>query len=332
VKDIPDKIVGCKAVNDHLGQTAPTPLWHYTSYAGFQGIIESKRIWASEYRFLNDREELLHAKELAETLAEEEPEFIGEQFPARDTVKRAVKMVFNAGHLQDERHRVMVASFSASGDQLSQWRGYADDSRGVSIAFDLGHLRPPKEIGTTVTFAPCLYRQADKAALLKSAFAHYRDGIQNWWESLIATARLKAHATTLKIGLAQKLVQEHEPALRATLRHYHATLEFDLLRVAPLLKHESFHEENEWRLVLPLNPESGLPKSHAIEFRPARNTLIPYIAYPIAKPDEETLSTCVGLILGPGSHPAAEVAANLLLQKEKIRVLAKRSRVPYRPT
>lgn len=61
-----DKIVGCDAVNDHIGKPIPSTLWHYTSYAALQGIISSKRVWATEYRFLNDREEFLHAKELAQ--------------------------------------------------------------------------------------------------------------------------------------------------------------------------------------------------------------------------------------------------------------------------
>lgn len=33
-----------------------------------------------------------------------------------------------------------IACFSKEGDVLSQWRSYADDSRGVSIGFDLNKL------------------------------------------------------------------------------------------------------------------------------------------------------------------------------------------------
>jgi hypothetical protein len=56
---------GCVAVNDHISRPIPETLWHYTSFAGFQGIITSKQIWATEYRFLNDLEEFRHAKKLA---------------------------------------------------------------------------------------------------------------------------------------------------------------------------------------------------------------------------------------------------------------------------
>ncbi len=140
MNDSSDKIVGCDAVNDHISRPIPSTLWHYTSYAALKGIVSSKQIWATEYRFLNDREEFLHAKELAQKLAEEEPEYTGQAFPAREMLQKAVNVVFNTGYLHEERLRIMVASFSEEGDQLSQWRGYADDSRGVSIGLDLRKL------------------------------------------------------------------------------------------------------------------------------------------------------------------------------------------------
>jgi hypothetical protein len=70
----PKSIVGCDAVNEHVSKPIPSILWHYTTYAGFQGIVVSKKIWATEF---------LHAKELAQELVEQEPASTGEVFPAR---------------------------------------------------------------------------------------------------------------------------------------------------------------------------------------------------------------------------------------------------------
>jgi len=210
MNDLPEKIVGCEAVNDHVGKPIPSTLWHYTSHAALQGIVGSKRIWATEYRFLNDRQEFLHAKELAQKLVDEEPEYVGEKFPARQSVRDAVDMAFNTGYLHEERLRVMVASFSEEGDQLSQWRGYASDSRGVSIGFDLRNIRPPSEIGTAVTFAPCLYKKADKCALLKAVFAHYRNALQEWWETMMNVARKRQReGAVADPQFGQRLVAEH---------------------------------------------------------------------------------------------------------------------------
>src|SRR5437016_2137797 len=53
-------IVGCDTVSSHINKPIPSTLWHYTSHTGFQGIINSKKIWATEFRFLNDRQEFFH--------------------------------------------------------------------------------------------------------------------------------------------------------------------------------------------------------------------------------------------------------------------------------
>jgi hypothetical protein len=183
-----ETVTGCNAINEHVDRSIPSTLWHYTSCAGLHGIITSKCIWATEYRFLNDRQEFLHAKELAYKLADEEPEYAGQHFPAREYVRKAIDIAFSTGYLHEDRLRVMVASFSEEGDQLSQWKGYADDSRGVSLGLDLRGIRPPSNIGTSVVFAPCLYKDQQKRALLQGAFAHYKEGLLEWWESLCDAA------------------------------------------------------------------------------------------------------------------------------------------------
>jgi hypothetical protein len=325
-------IVGCDAVNSYINKPIPGTLWHYTSHAGFQGIISSKKIWASEFRFLNDRQEFFHTKELAVKLIDEEPESTGEAFPARDTLRSAVNIVFNSGYLNAERLRIMVASFSEEGDLLSQWRGYADNSRGVSIGFDLRGLRPPSEVRTTVTFAPCLYSQTDKSALLKTVFGHYRDRLQDWWDSIVKNARKESHAgTNPNPEFIRQVIAAHQKELDATIAYCHANLQFDFLRIAPLLKDESFCEEKEWRLVLPWE-YIFLPRRDTIEFRPTRDTLVPYIAYPLNMPGQEGPVFCKDVILGPGCHPSAAIGVNLFLQKQEISVLARPSQIPYRPT
>lgn len=326
----PKSIVGCEAVNEHTSKPIPSILWHYTTYAGFEGIILSKKIWATEYRFLNDREEFLHAKQLAQELVEFEPEFTGEVFPARDMLRKAVNIAFNTGYLHEERLRVMVASFTADGDQLGQWRGYAGNSTGVSIGLDLTGLRPPADIGTAVTFAPCLYKKDEKATLLKSIFAYYRSALQGWWDSVVQAAQKEKLAGTIDAEFLKRLIAEHAKEQQEVIAHAHTTLQFDLLRTAPLLKNESFSEEKEWRLVLPVEPIQ-MPTKHPMEFRHTRDTLVPYIAYPLNMPNQEGPIFCKDVVLGPGSHPSAMIGVNLFLRANEIPTLARQSKVPYRP-
>jgi hypothetical protein len=42
-------------------------LWHYTTLEGLKGILESKCLWATDYRHLNDYSELNHAVNILET-------------------------------------------------------------------------------------------------------------------------------------------------------------------------------------------------------------------------------------------------------------------------
>jgi hypothetical protein len=328
----PERTVGCDAVNEHVSRPIPETLWHYTSFAGFQGIVTSKTIWATEYRFLNDREEFLHAKRLADRLVDEEPEFVGYQFPVRDILRKAVGAAFNTGYLHEERLRVMVVSFTEEGDQLSQWRGYANNSRGVSIGLDVRHLRPPLLVGTAVTLAPCLYPEEDKRRVLKAIFAHHRKGLERWWNLIVDVAREE----TGKVGgmdpnLGRRLVAEHQPELNTAVAQADASLRFDLLRTALLLKNESFREEREWRLVLPLEP-IRLPSHHRLQFRYVADNLVPYIAYPLRSPNQDGPIPCKGVVVGPGSHPSARVGVNLFLHSEGIMLLALESKIPYRPT
>ncbi len=324
---LPSTFTSCDAVSEHINKPIPANLWHYTSFEGMLGILTSRTIWATEYRFLNDREEFLHAKNLALELVEEEPEVTDAGFSAREVLRKAVAVAFNTGVLHEERLRVMVASFSENGDQLSQWRGYARNSTGVSIGLDLRLLRPPVESGTLATFAPCLYRDSDKRLLLKAIFSYCRAGLQNWWDTLVKEAVAAGRSDP---AYAAELIKAHQKELHELLFQCHRDLQFDLLRVAPLLKNESFSEEQEWRLVFPIEA-SRLPSNYPFQFRAVRDTLVPYIAFPLLRANQDGPVQCTDLILGPGSHPSAEVSINMLFQTQKIRVLARQSKVPYRP-
>jgi hypothetical protein len=59
-----------------------------------------------------------------------------------------------------------------------------------------------------------------------------------------------------------------------------------------------------------------------------RDALVPYIAYPLLlKNQEGPILLCNDLILGPGSHPNAEVGVNLL-QTQCITTRVRASKMP----
>jgi hypothetical protein len=296
-----------------------------------QGIVTSKVIWASEYRFLNDQGEYLHAKRLAESVIDEQPETTASGCPLRELLRKTVNVAFNTGHLHEDRLRIMVASFSEVGDQLSQWRGYAGDSTGVSLGLDLRHLRAPSGIPTNETFAPCIYEDSKKRALLKAIFAECATGLERYWLATVESGTQKiAEQGIAHPGMIGQYVQASGRELNELLFRTHRELQYDLLRVAPLLKNESFSEEREWRLVLPIE-SIFLPTNRAIEFRPTSNTLIPYVAYPLLMRNQEGPINCTHVFVGPGSHPSATVGVNMFLARSGIPIPVLPSQIPYRP-
>lgn len=317
------------SLSDVLNRPIPKKLWHYTSVQGFQGIVTSKAIFATDVRFLNDRTEFIHAREIAAQVVEETDEYGTNFFPARDYSKKAVDLAFSAGPLSADQLQVFVASFSEAEDQLSQWRGYSQGSSGVSVAFDLTTLRPPAHIGTLVIFAPCIYKPEEKKTILRDALAHFVGESQGYWNKGFEAAKQNWPAGDL--GAGQALIDKimGSPEFKADLAAALVRTRTDLLRVAALSKDESFYEEKEWRLVLPISTDKATFKNPP-RFRAVNTTLIPYIAYPFS-PDPSAVQPIKDVILGPGSHPSAIQAALAFLKSLGISIEPRESKVPYRP-
>jgi hypothetical protein len=104
------------------------PLFHYTDMAGMLGILRTETIWFTSIFHLSDPSELAHTIEIALGILEEEAQ-------AGDRVVQAfcawmAHVLVKAG---GEIFGFYIASFSQTGDDLGQWRTYADDGRGVVL-------------------------------------------------------------------------------------------------------------------------------------------------------------------------------------------------------
>jgi DUF2971 family protein len=320
-------------ISDLLSTPIPERLWHYTSIQGFQGITTSKKIFATDLRFLNDREEFVHAQKLASEVVQEVPETTSNGLPAKEYSQKAVDLAFSTGPLQPSRLQIFVACFSAAEDQLSQWRGYSRGSSGVSLAFDLKALRPPADIGTLVSFAPCVYEVALKKKLIQHALHHFTDEVSAFWNGAVEAARglVTSGATAESVREIAERLRNPTNVSDFTKRLIDAThkTQVDLLRIAALLKNSSFHEEIEWRLVLPVSTAKE-SLQNPILFRPGSTTLIPYIAYPFSRNPDSPLPL-TDVILGPSSDANFVSAAQAFLRSEGIRLIPRQSEVPYRP-
>ena len=123
----------CDPFADKLtGKPVPPTSYHYTDDRGLRGILETGRLWFTDLFSLNDPSELNHGISLALKILENK---------ANESQKKEVrffcKMFDQAmtGSAKNFAH-FFVCCFSNIGDELGQWRAYADEGRGYAIGFD----------------------------------------------------------------------------------------------------------------------------------------------------------------------------------------------------
>lgn len=205
--------------------TPPETLHHYTSAQGLLGILSTGAVWATDLRYLNDPEEFRFARCLIATEARRRLETV-EVGLVREILSGAVD------DLEAHSMKAYVVSFSENGNLLSQWRAYAQRD-GFSIGFDSGALKGVKGCD----LVKCLY----------------------WTEGAQTSERMKAVHSFLDAWsatrsdsfteLAEAKAQGNSDFAEFGCRVARRFLMQDLVRLALVIKHPSYEEEREWRLM-----------------------------------------------------------------------------------
>ncbi len=118
-------------IQKFASQPAPSLIYHYTDDKGLRSILETGTMWLTDIFALNDPAELRHGIEhaiarIAESAKTGAPEF-------KLFARRFAKI--RDGGIERSAH-YFVACFSKNGDDLCQWRAYADDGKGFALGFD----------------------------------------------------------------------------------------------------------------------------------------------------------------------------------------------------
>jgi hypothetical protein len=303
------------SMQSHLKTPVPDQLWHYTSMNAMHSIVEHGEMYATDARFLNDREELIHAAEFADRLIQTQdypPEVI-------TFVRKHVASWFGVFLSFSNPFRNYVTCFTTHRDDLSQWRAYSGGSAGASIAIDLRDtaLRPH----------PCIYKDEEKAVYLMDIFAEmFKVGEMHFKadpilllppdESLPADVEVKFPGAEMNVkGAAIRLL-------------------VPIMNIIPLFKNKAFSAESEWRVVTlaseyDMGSESKTPNG-SLFYRARPDSLVPTMRVNIKRKDGSVPLN--GLVLGPGSHPNATDAVTRFLRFKGSAVRAEVSGVPYRST
>lgn len=270
---------------ERLSRAEPPPiLYHYTTQEGLLGILKTDSLWATKIHFLNDSSEYA----LACNLAVEEIKSRLEREQREDERKR-LKCLLELEVVPNLKHfNVCVVSFSEDPDSLGQWRAYGG-ARGYALGFHGPHIqrqiREPR-----FALAKCIYKKEEQQKAI---------------EDLVLETLGNDFPTenALPIG---------------------GDFGVHLMRLAPLLKSHSFHEEKEWRVIT--TPVFAT----RLKFRPGRSTIIPYYEFVLG---DKKASYLASITVGPG--PERELALNAVQPllahwniHEHVRAIS--SEVPYR--
>lgn len=299
-------------------------LYHYTDQKGLLGILDSKSIWATHVRYLNDSSEFTLGWDKSwETLIRLVDQ---SDYEYKDQLRRIYgrfrRVISNSpGHSKyyvwcmtddkaaDAEHR------GFEGDRLSQWRGYSGGGHGFSLGFDASALQTCFTTATKVVFS--LGRRV------------YDEGKQDAHIEGLAAGHLKEFLGKWSIYFHER----RDPSL-SPLDNFKNNLDYtiapildmytDFIEFGAFMKHPGFLEENEWRFAF-ISENDG-----DCSFRESRFGLTPYL--PIGLDLCKSPPPLKRIVVGPGLHRVEWVeTVKLLLAKSAISgVEVVPSEIPYR--
>ncbi len=267
----------------------PGELYHYTSQEGLLGILENRELWASKAIYMNDEAEF----RLALSLAREAIEASSGDKDIKDELVDDIDVI--------EKINIFVCSFSARADLLSQWRGYCPPGAGYSIGFPSSELEKVAERLFAFCLGKCTYDPIRQRGAIEELVDFH--------------VRQIKHRQAMTVGLIPS-------------SHFIWAMSFRqaLAFIAPLIKHEAFEEEAEWRLVSRPLPYTNSMFSH----RPGRSHLIPFANLPLSISDRPV--QIKKIIVGPTPHPdlACDAVKSLLGKLGVTGCGVEKSKVPFR--
>lgn len=259
-------------------------LYHYCPYETFLKIIKNRSIRLSSLSLSNDS---MEGKVVAELITDWASRAIPDDSDRQEFVE-AIK------HLND-LYDGLGFCLSEDGDLLSQWRGYADDGRGVSIGFSKKCLElfASKHLGETyprLKLKKVIYDPGEQRKLLDPTCIEM--------QKLIEEGAVKG--TLVWAGGVNPRGPYDDPQMELVGKM------LSLIHILFLPKHSSFYEEMEWRLIAPYFKKNEDIK---ICFRNGNMGATPYIDLTLPHSDENPI---LRVILGPKNPIAKQEVESVL--------------------
>jgi hypothetical protein len=282
----------------------PPVIYHYTNDVGLKGILESGTAWLTDMFDLNDPSEVRHGFSHAVNILNAraasgppESKLFARQFEA-----------FNAeGGIQAAAH-YFVCSFSANGDDLGQWRAYADNGRGYALGFDAKVIEDgyTKKDGAPIANNSTFYVKYDDKQLA---------GLQR---RIIDTA-----FPLISLPRGRNLASE---AIRGYMSNLSILVLLHCLRASLFFKHEAYRNEQEYRFMQLHRADIAAPD---VKLRARRHSLVKYREFDWRAAAPEALRQ---IVIGPAAdfQKAEQFVRDCLARFHAVNVEIVHSEIPYR--
>ena len=280
----------------------PPVLYHYTNEAGLKGILETGKLWLSDILTLNDPSELSHGLSQAIAILKGKA---ASGPPGSRLFAADFEEMIRLGKVQKSGD-YFICCFSSAGDDLGQWRAYADNGRGYALGFEVAALERAflEQLGVPIqkTF-PVTYNDA--------RFIAIDQAIIDRMFGLISLPRGRKMTDDAIKGFMAQLYT------LVTVHGLHAGLHF---------KHEAYANEEEYRFMQVYPPAS---KPIVTKLRTRSGLPVRYLEFDWSAAGGSVLSD---IIIGPAANvEEATVFAkeSLFLSRQKSAKII-RSAIPYR--
>lgn len=264
----------------------PSRLGHYTSGEALISILERRKLWASGVAFMNDSQEFQYLYRMIADMLTPSGGILDQEIQANPRLAETLRSQLIWPY--ENQPHLYVISLTPNDDDLSLWRAYTAPGDGYHLAFDSDRLTKVAQAQGWF-LAPVRYGDSTRrliASKLRSSFQLAASG------------------------------GSHEEAVRLVYGYFRS--------IAPLVKHEGFSSEQEWRLI-----KWCLPTEEQICFRPRMSYLLPYVQFELGEPAGSPLSL---IRCGPGANQdLAFCSMDLMIDAFGYNPSRGRSVVPYRP-
>lgn len=292
-------------------------IYQYVNIQTALSIFENREIWLSNTLKMNDSLEEKYLEHLLKQevqnlrneirkdknyknfiLAREEKDKLKEQllykklsYDTKSKIKRLIfiekRIIINTLlQIKEQEYDRYISCFSEDGDLLSQWRGYADDGKGLSIGFNRKKLyeylfefqKNNLEGFCELSLSKVQYPTKTFTKKLKTLFEYYPEipSIEDNLEDLVSDTEIyEASLGYLNFqsflsGILKKMFGEEfrkNKEFKTLFNTYSLKRSKAILRI----KNNSFIEEKEHRIILIDNLKKEINNLSAINYRVSKN-------------------------------------------------------------